>query len=378
MPEAHEPRLEPGRRLDEHDLRAHAARHRRLPRRPRRRRLPHHRPPRPAAPPAARPAPPPAPPPPAAPPAPMRARRAARRNRSARRRPRRAEPPRRPSPRARRASAGDLPLHLRRAPSRRSSPSAVATTAGSSRTVRTASSGTASTFSGASTDEIETSPFMPGSSRPFSFAIEISTGNMVTDCWTTACGSIFSTVALERPVGERVHRDRRVMPGRTLPMSVSLTSARIRMRLRSAILSSVVPPLDRRGRRGDHLPRRDELLEDGPGDRRAHGGVVARLARDVEVGARLDERRLRVRVGRASRVSCSSARDHLCANSSSARFFCAPEMSDFACAAVARRAPASYWFCDVHGVDLRQQVAGLARPSRPRPACAGSVPRPST
>ena len=67
---------------------------------------------------------------------------------------------------------------------------------------------------------------MPGSSSPASFAIEISTGNIVTDCCTTACGSIFSTLPWNDAVGNASTVTVATWPGCTLPMSVSLTSAR--------------------------------------------------------------------------------------------------------------------------------------------------------
>ena len=84
---------------------------------------------------------------------------------------------------------------------------------------------------------------MPGSRSPSSFEIEISTGNMVTDCCTTACGSTFSTTPWNDRWGNASTETVATWPGRTLPMSVSLTSARRRMRLRSAMRSSAVPPL---------------------------------------------------------------------------------------------------------------------------------------
>ena len=62
-----------------------------------------------------------------------------------------------------------------------------------SRGLRTASFDTASTPGFRST-VIDTSPFIPGRSNPSSFRSDTSTGNIVTLCCTTACGSIFSTV----------------------------------------------------------------------------------------------------------------------------------------------------------------------------------------
>ena len=106
--------------------------------------------------------------------------------------------------------------------------------AGSSRTLRTASTGTAKT-SLRSSINIETSPFMPGSNRPPSLGIETSTGNIVTDCWITACGSIFSTCPENGRSGNASTVTVAACPGWTRPMSLSATSTRMRMRRRSAM-----------------------------------------------------------------------------------------------------------------------------------------------
>ena len=66
-----------------------------------------------------------------------------------------------------------------------------------SRSVRSAVTGTVSTSSRRATSK-RTSTFMPGRSSRSSFSSEISTGNSVTFCSTTACGSIFSIVPAKR------------------------------------------------------------------------------------------------------------------------------------------------------------------------------------
>ena len=72
--------------------------------------------------------------------------------------------------------------------------------AAASRVLRTASFGTASTLLRWSTSTL-VSPFMPGLSSPSRFWRVTSTGNIVTFCWTTACGSIFSTTPVKRRSG---------------------------------------------------------------------------------------------------------------------------------------------------------------------------------
>ena len=61
-------------------------------------------------------------------------------------------------------------------------------------------------------------------------------------------------------------------------------------------MSSVVPPLTDEVADEITCPTDDRLLEHRARDRRAHGGVLEPLPREIEVGARLHELRLRVRV----------------------------------------------------------------------------------
>ena len=89
---------------------------------------------------------------------------------------------------------------------------------------------------------METSPFMPGLRNPSRLSRDTITGNIVTLCCTTACGSIFSTVPWNGRSGYASTVTRAGCPARTLPISVSFTRARTRTLVRSAILSSVVPP----------------------------------------------------------------------------------------------------------------------------------------
>ena len=90
---------------------------------------------------------------------------------------------------------------------------------------------------------ITTWPFIPGLSAPSKLLRLTSTGNIVTlDC-TTASGSTCSTMPAKRRLGNASTVTVAVCPGDTLPMSVSLTNARILTFVRSAILRIVVPPL---------------------------------------------------------------------------------------------------------------------------------------
>ena len=66
---------------------------------------------------------------------------------------------------------------------------------------------------------------------------------MVTFCSVWACGSILSTVPSNGRLGYASTVTVASWPGCTFPMSVSSTSVRTCTRLRSAILSRVVPPL---------------------------------------------------------------------------------------------------------------------------------------
>ena len=110
-----------------------------------------------------------------------------------------------------------------------------------SRSVRSAAVGMASTFCRCPICTA-TSAFMPGRSRPSGLGMFTSTANIVTFCDTVDCGSILSTV----PWKGRLEYASTVMvtgiPGWTLPMSVSSTSACTSTVLRSAIWSSTVPP----------------------------------------------------------------------------------------------------------------------------------------
>ena len=69
------------------------------------------------------------------------------------------------------------------------------------------------------------------------------TGNTVTFCSVWACGSILSTVPSKVRLGYASTVTVARCPGWTLPTSVSSTSVRTCTSFRSAILSSVVPPL---------------------------------------------------------------------------------------------------------------------------------------
>ena len=89
---------------------------------------------------------------------------------------------------------------------------------------------------------METSPFMPGLRNPSLLSSEIITGNIVTLCCTTACGSIFSTIPWNGRSGYASTVTRAGWPARTFPISVSFTNARTRTLVRSAICSKVVPP----------------------------------------------------------------------------------------------------------------------------------------
>ena len=70
----------------------------------------------------------------------------------------------------------------------------------------------------------------------------MSTGNIVTLCCTTACGSIFSTVPKNGRSGKASIVTFTSWPGLSPPTSVSFTRARLRTFDRSAICTSVVPP----------------------------------------------------------------------------------------------------------------------------------------
>ena len=110
-----------------------------------------------------------------------------------------------------------------------------------SRGVRSAAFGTAST-PWRCPMWISTSVFIPGLSRWSGFKMFTSTGNMVTFWLTCACGSIFKT----RPSNRRFGYASTVIvtgtPARTLPTSVSSTSAETCTVSRFAIFRMTVPP----------------------------------------------------------------------------------------------------------------------------------------
>ena len=194
---------------------------------------------------------------------------------------------------------------------------------GASRVVRTASLGTATTFSRRSTST-DASPFMPGLSNPSALERLMSTGNIVTLCVTTACGSIFSTVPRNGRSGYASTVTVASCPGCTLPMSVSLNRARMRTLLRSAILSSVVPPPN-------------ELVADvitWPNETVFSITVPVTGARTVASSSRCFamSREVRARITEAlelaksiAAVSFSCAVTMRCLNRSSDRRFCASE-----------------------------------------------------
>ena len=68
------------------------------------------------------------------------------------------------------------------------------------------------------------------------------TGNIVTFCWTVSLGSILSTVPWNGWLGYASTVTLARCPGWILPMSVSSIGVETWTRLRSAILSKVVPP----------------------------------------------------------------------------------------------------------------------------------------
>src|SRR5258706_10607822 len=282
-----------------------------------------------ANPPAAPPAPPrPAPTPPVAPPPPRHARARADSGRPAPQRPARAAPWRWICARSESASR----------------PSAAATV-GSSRTVRTASSGTASTPERSSI-EIVTSPFMPGSSRPFSLLIAIRTGNIVTACWITAWGWILTTSPWNGRLGKASTVKVAVCPGLTLPMSVSPTSACIWTRLRSAILSRVVPPLAEEGADAMTRPLVTSCSMTVPAEgARTVASWSAWRAISRSEWARASEDCALAKASTA--LSCWSAVSTSWLNSSSARFFAAPVISTSAWAALSAASDWLYWFCTV-------------------------------
>ncbi len=105
----------------------------------------------------------------------------------------------------------------------------------------TAPTGTASTSSRRATSTV-TSALIPGRSSPSSFPRRISTGNIVTFCSTTDCGSTLNTFPVNVRFGNDSTETFATCPARTVPTSVSSTFARTCISERSAILNSVVPP----------------------------------------------------------------------------------------------------------------------------------------
>ena len=94
----------------------------------------------------------------------------------------------------------------------------------------------------ASASSISTSAFIPGRSSPESLSSCTITGNMVTFCCTSACGSIFSTIPTKRSRGYASTVTVARIPARMSPMSVSSTRVRTCMNSRSAMTTNVVPP----------------------------------------------------------------------------------------------------------------------------------------
>ena len=144
-----------------------------------------------------------------------------------------------PCPRPRvRAPPSPAPTSARNASASRPRICAVASM---SRAARSAITGRVSTPDRSATLKVA-STFMPGRSRPSSFATLISTANIVTFWSTTACGSIFSTVPSNSRPGNAATWMRAGTPASSLPMSVSSTRTRARTCVRSAIVRITVPP----------------------------------------------------------------------------------------------------------------------------------------
>ena len=87
-----------------------------------------------------------------------------------------------------------------------------------------------------------TSAFMPGFSSRSRFSMSMSTGNMVTFCSATACGSTLMTTPRNGRFGKAATFTVAPSPGRILPMSISSTNIRTCTCERSAIFISSVPP----------------------------------------------------------------------------------------------------------------------------------------
>ncbi len=200
-----------------------------------------------------------------------------------------------------------------------------------SRMLRTASLGMESTPVRRSTST-EASPFMPGLSSPSSLLSEMSTGNIVTFCCTTACGSTFSTLPVNGRSGKASTVTVASWPAMICPMSVSLTRARARTRERSAILRMVEPPPT------DEVP----AWMTCPSDTVLSMTVPSTGARTVASSRRCCARSSDVLA--RTMPACALAKSRLavsfscavmmrCLNRSSERFFCDDDVVIFACAA---------------------------------------------
>ncbi len=173
---------------------------------------------------------------------------------------------------------------------------------------------------------------MPGFSRPSSLESEMSTGNIVTFCCTTACGSTFSTFPRNGRSGKASTVTVASWPAAICPMSVSLTSARARTRWRLAILRMVDPPPT------DDVP----AWMTWPSDTVFSMTVPSTGARTVASSSRVCARSSEVRARTKAAVELAKSRlavSFSCAvmmrwlNRSSERCFCAVDVVSLACAA---------------------------------------------
>src|SRR5258706_10395851 len=187
---------------------------------------------------------------------------------------------------------------------------------------------------------------MPGSSRPFWLLIRMRTGNILTACWITAWGCILTTSPWNGRLVKASTVTVAVCPGLTLPMSVSPTSACIWTRLRSAILSRVVPPLAEEVAEAMTCPFVTSCSMTVPAEgARTVASWSAWRAISRSEWARASEDCALAKASTA--LSCWSAVSTSWLNSSSARRFAAPEMSTSACAALRAASDWLYWFCTV-------------------------------
>jgi hypothetical protein len=118
------------------------------------------------------------------------------------------------------------------------------------------------------------------------------TGNIVTDCWIVACGSIFSTVPTKGRSGKASTVTFAIKPGRIFPMSVSFTSARTRTFVRSAILMIVVPPLSPLVPDAITCPRATGFSMTVPATGSANSRLIEKLGAYVERGTIAQHRRI--------------------------------------------------------------------------------------